>query len=78
MLVGGAARRGGWGGGGVRCRFDGHWWFGVGGVDEDAAAAIDVAEVAARLQAKTPAYERFAVLLRAADLAHESGRILRR
>src|SRR6478752_189102 len=42
----------------------------VGGVD-DAAAAIDGAEVAARVQRETPAHERFAVLLRAADLADE-------
>src|SRR6478609_3798623 len=42
----------------------------VGGVD-DAAAAIDGAEVAARVQRGTPAHERFAVLLRAADLADE-------
>jgi glyceraldehyde-3-phosphate dehydrogenase (NADP+) len=42
----------------------------VGGVD-DAAAAIDGAEVAARVQRETPAHERFAVLLRAADLVDE-------
>lgn len=56
----------------VRSPFDGHsvGSVPVGGV-EDAAAAIDVAEVAARLQRETPAYERFAVLLRAADLADE-------
>src|SRR5258705_6052710 len=52
--------------------FDGHsvGSVPVGGV-EDAAAAIDGAEVAARVQRQTPAHERFAVLLRAADLADE-------
>jgi glyceraldehyde-3-phosphate dehydrogenase (NADP+) len=42
----------------------------VGGID-DAAAAIDDAEVAARAQRETPAHERVAVLLRAAALADE-------
>ena len=37
----------------------------------DAAAAIDGAEVAARVMRETPAHERAAVLLRAADLADE-------
>ena len=40
-------------------------------VIEDAAAAIDGAEAAARVQRETPAHERVAVLLRAADLADE-------
>jgi glyceraldehyde-3-phosphate dehydrogenase (NADP+) len=54
----------------VRTPYDGHpvGSVPVGGVD-DAAAAIDGAEVAARVQRETPAHERFAVLLRAADLA---------
>jgi glyceraldehyde-3-phosphate dehydrogenase (NADP+) len=54
----------------VRTPYDGHPVGSVpaGGVD-DAAAAIDGAEVAARVQRETPAHERFAVLLRAADLA---------
>ena len=53
----------------VRSPFDGHvvGSVPVGGV-EDAAAAIDGAVVAARVQRETPAFERFAVLLRAADL----------
>src|ERR1700755_2427804 len=57
---------------GVRSPFDGHLVDSVpvGGV-EDAAAAIDGAEVAARVQRETPAHERFAVLMRAADLADE-------
>ena len=42
----------------------------VGGVD-DAAAAIDGAEVAARVQRETPAHERMRILLRAAGLADE-------
>jgi glyceraldehyde-3-phosphate dehydrogenase (NADP+) len=56
----------------VRSPYDGHevGSVPVGGVD-DAAAAIDGAEVAARLQRETPAHERFAVLMRAADLADE-------
>ena len=56
----------------VRSPYDGHpvGSVPVGGV-EDAAAAIDGAEVAARVQRETPAHERFAVLLRAADLADE-------
>ena len=56
----------------VRSPYDGHpvGSVPVGGVD-DAAAAIDGAEVAARVQRETPAHERFAVLLRAADLADE-------
>src|SRR6478736_4632032 len=56
----------------VRSPFDGHevGSVPVAGVD-DAAAAIDGAEVAARVQRETPAYERFAVLMRAADLADQ-------
>ena len=56
----------------VRSPFDGHVVDSVpvGGV-EDAAAAIDGAVVAARVQRETPAFERFAVLLRAADLCDE-------
>ena len=56
----------------VRSPFDGHvvGSVPVGGV-EDAAAAIDGAVVAARVQRETPAFERFAVLLRAADLVDE-------
>jgi len=56
----------------VRSPYDGHevGSVPVGGVD-DAAAAIDGAEVAARVQRETPAHERFAVLMRAADLADE-------
>src|SRR6476661_6757147 len=56
----------------VRSPYDGHevGAVPVGGVD-DAAAAIDGAEVAARVQRETPAHERFAVLMRAADLADE-------
>src|SRR5258705_3574570 len=52
--------------------FDGHsvGSVPVGGVD-DAAAAIDGAEVAAGVQRETRAHERFAVLSRAADLADE-------
>ena len=42
----------------------------VGTID-DAAAAVDYAEAAARVQRETPAHERVAVLLRAADLADE-------
>ena len=38
---------------------------------DDAAAAIDDAEAAARVQRETPAHERVAVLLRAADLADQ-------
>src|SRR6476619_935965 len=56
----------------VRSPFDGHV---VGSVPvvgvEDAAAAIDGAVVAARVQRETPAFERFAVWLRAADLVDE-------
>src|SRR6476619_6454718 len=56
----------------VRSPFDGHV---VGSVPvvgvEDAAAAIDGAVVAARVQRDTPAHERVAVLLRAADIADE-------
>src|SRR5262245_32661261 len=37
----------------------------------DAAAAIDGAEAAARVQRETPAHQRVAVLLRAADLADQ-------
>src|SRR6476660_7185146 len=56
----------------VRSPFDGHLVDSVpvGGV-EDAAAAIDGAVVAAGVLRETPAFERFAVLLRAADLAEE-------
>src|SRR6201991_3478787 len=56
----------------VRSPYDGHEVDSVpvGGVD-DAAAAIDSAEIAARVQRETPAHERFAVLMRAADLADE-------
>ena len=56
----------------VQSPYDGHavGSVPVGGVD-DAAAAIDGAEVAARVQRETPAHERFAVLLRAADLVDE-------
>ena len=63
----------------VRSPFDGHVVDSVpvGGV-EDAAAAIDGAVVAARVQRETPAFERFAVLLRAADLVMSVRRILRR
>lgn len=56
----------------VRSPYDGH---AVGSVPVgtlgDAAAAIDCAEAAARVQRETPAHERVAVLLRAADLADE-------
>lgn len=56
----------------VRSPYDGHP---VGSVPVgtlgDAAAAIDCAEAAARVQRNTPAHERVAVLMRAADLADE-------
>jgi acyl-CoA reductase-like NAD-dependent aldehyde dehydrogenase len=56
----------------VRSPYDGHP---VGSVPvatiDDAAAAIDAAETAAQVQRGTPAHERVAVLLRAADLADE-------
>ena len=42
----------------------------VGTID-DAAAAIEYAETAARVQRETPSHERVAVLLRAADLADQ-------
>ena len=38
---------------------------------DDAAAAVDYAEAAARVQRETPAHERVTVLLRAADLADQ-------
>src|SRR5258705_10345562 len=38
---------------------------------DDAAAAVDYAESAARVQRETPAHERVAVLLRAAELADQ-------
>src|SRR5258705_1315329 len=48
---------------------------------DDAAAAVDYAETAARVQRETPAHERVAVLLRAADLAdqraHGTGQTIR-
>lgn len=56
----------------VRSPFDGH------AVDSvpvatvaDAAVALDRAEVGARIQRATPAHERVAILMRAADLADE-------
>src|SRR5262245_21494848 len=56
----------------VRSPFDGRP---VGSVPlatvDDAAAAVDAAEAAARVQRQTPAHERVAVLLRAADLADQ-------
>src|ERR1700742_3296667 len=56
----------------VRSPFDGHEGGSVpvGGVD-DAAAAVDGAEVAAGGLREMPAHERFALLLRAADLADD-------
>ena len=56
----------------VRSPYDGHPVGSVPiGTIDDVAAAIDGAEAAARVQRETPAHERVAVLLRAADLADE-------
>jgi len=56
----------------VRSPFDGRPVGSVPvGTIDDAAAALDHAEAAARVQRETPAHERVAVLLRAADLADE-------